>query len=217
MRTTWRRKRRSRAEEMWGGTGSSGWAPPTEDSGKDKDPSSPHTDSYRSLLAGVGASAPPAKGSGRWWSWARCCASPSRSLSETPPGPCTGAGRGCRHRAESSPTAVGPGRPTGSWTAATQSRGRRRRRAPQLPLPESLHRSPRACLCLEGQQAGGVNVFGCNWLHVHIMRVMLGSNSSTTLQYMKASTNQLCSEAATVHLMRTCAHRPRRAQRAESR
>lgn len=32
MKRTWRRKRRSRAE-MWGGTGSSGWALPTEDSG----------------------------------------------------------------------------------------------------------------------------------------------------------------------------------------
>lgn len=34
MRRTWRRKRRSRVEERWAGTGSSGWAPPTGSSGR---------------------------------------------------------------------------------------------------------------------------------------------------------------------------------------
>lgn len=85
------------------------------------------------LLPGFGGcSDSPEMGSGRWWNWARCCASPSRSRSGTPPGPCTGAGTSLRHTAGSSPTAWGPGKPTGSWSAACWSPGLRRCwRAPQ--------------------------------------------------------------------------------------
>lgn len=92
----------------------------------------------------------PVRGSGRWWSWVHCCASPSRSQSRTPPGPCTGAGTDLRHRAGSSPTAAGPGRLTGSWAEEDQSLGLLQpHRALQHWPPASLHQSPEACLCLD--------------------------------------------------------------------
>lgn len=92
----------------------------------------------------------PEKGFGHWWSWAHCCASPCRSRSGTPPGPCTEAGTSLHHMAGSSPTAAGPGRLTGSWAATCWTQVLLPpHRALHHWHPMSLHQSPGACLCLE--------------------------------------------------------------------
>lgn len=92
----------------------------------------------------------PEKGSGHWWSWARCCASPSHSQSGTLPGPCTEAGTSLHHMEGSSPRATDPGRLTGSWAATCWTQGLRQPlQALQHWHPKSLRQSPGACLCLD--------------------------------------------------------------------